>query len=81
MLQIELSEAANLVLSSEYRTACDMYERIGVKYSDLLAEDRDSAQEFQERFGYALVMSNAIETQFRFFNNCSVQVDCKMNSE
>ena len=55
MLQIELSEAANLVLSSEYRTACDMYERIGVKYSDLLAEDRDSAQEFQERFGYALV--------------------------
>jgi len=55
MLQIELSEAANRMLSSDYRNACDLYERIGVKYSDLLAEDGDSAQEFQERFGYALV--------------------------
>jgi len=55
MLQIELSEAANRVLSSDYQTACNLYERIGVKYSDLLAEDSDSAQEFEERFGYALV--------------------------
>jgi hypothetical protein len=54
MLQIDLSEAGNRMLTAEYQTACDLYERIAATYSDLLTEDRDSAQEFDERYGYAL---------------------------
>lgn len=55
LLQVELAEAAIRMLNSEYRTACDLYERIARSYGDLLAADCDSAQEFDERFGYALV--------------------------
>lgn len=55
MLQVELAEAATRLLNAEYQTACDLYERIAASYADLLAEDADSAQEFDERLGYALV--------------------------
>lgn len=55
MLQIDLAEAATRGLTAEYQTACNLYERIGARYSDLLAEDPESAQEFDERYGYALV--------------------------
>jgi tetratricopeptide (TPR) repeat protein len=54
MLQIELAEADNYVLNSEYRTACELYERIALTYADLLAADPESAQELDERYGYAL---------------------------
>ena len=67
MLQINLSEAGNLMLTAEYQTACDLYEHIAATYSDLLAEDRDSAQEFDERYGYALVHVNRYEDAVRIF--------------
>jgi len=67
MLQIDLSEAANHMLSAEYQTACDLYEHISSTYSDLLAEDRDSAQEFDERYGYALVHVSRYEDAVRIF--------------
>ncbi len=67
MLQIDLSEAATHVLSAEYQTACDLYEHIAATYSDLLAEDRDSAQEFQERFGYALFHAKHYTDAVRVF--------------
>jgi tetratricopeptide (TPR) repeat protein len=67
MLQIDLSEAGNHILTSEYQTACDLYERIAATYSDLLAEDRDSAQEFDSRYGYALVHINRNEDAVRIF--------------
>jgi len=55
MLQIDLAEAAARVLRTEYETACDLYERIRATYSDLLADDAETAHEFDERYGYALV--------------------------
>jgi tetratricopeptide (TPR) repeat protein len=67
MLQIDLSEAGNRMLTAEYQTACDLYEHIAATYSDLLAEDRDSAQEFDERYGYALVHVNRNEDAVRIF--------------
>jgi tetratricopeptide (TPR) repeat protein len=67
MLQIGLSEAATHILTAEYQTACDMYEYIAATYSDLLAEDRDSAQEFDERYGYALVHVKRYEDAVRIF--------------
>jgi tetratricopeptide (TPR) repeat protein len=67
MLQIDLSEAAIHVLTAEYQTACDLYEHIAATYSDLLAEDRDSAQEFQERFGYALFHGERYQDAVRVF--------------
>jgi len=67
MLQIELSEAATRMLGSEYQTACDLYEDIASRYSDLLAEDRESAQEFQERFGYALVQVKRYDDAIHLF--------------
>jgi tetratricopeptide (TPR) repeat protein len=67
MLQIDLSEAASHMLTAEYQTACDLYEHIAATYSDLLAEDRDSAQEFDERYGYALVHVNRYEDAVRIF--------------
>jgi len=67
MLQIDLSEAAIHVLTAEYRTSCDLYEHVAATYSDLLAEDRDSAQEFQERFGYALFHGERYQDAIRVF--------------
>jgi len=67
MLQIDLSEAATHMLTAEYQTACDLYEHIAATYSDLLAEDRDSAQEFDERYGFALVHVNRHEDAVRIF--------------
>jgi tetratricopeptide (TPR) repeat protein len=67
MLQIDLSEAGNRMLAAEYQTACDLYEHIAVTYSDLLAEDRETAQEFDERYGYALVHVNRHEDAVRIF--------------
>jgi tetratricopeptide (TPR) repeat protein len=61
MLQIDLSEAASHMLTAEYQAACYLYEQIAATYGDLLAEDRDSAQEFDERYGYALVHVNRYE--------------------
>lgn len=55
MLQIDLAEAATRGLTAEHQTACDLYERIEAKYGDLLSEDPESVQEFDERYGYALV--------------------------
>src|ERR1700689_4981962 len=67
MLQLELAEAANHMSTTEFQTACDLYERVEVTYSDLLAEDRESAQEFDERYGYALVHVNRYEDAVRIF--------------
>lgn len=67
MLQIELAEAATRVLSSDYQIACALYEHIAVTYSDVLAEDHDSAQEFQERFGYALFYCERYRDAVRVF--------------
>ena len=67
MLQIDLSEAATRMLTAEYQTACDLYEHIAATYRDLLAEDRDSAQEFDERYGFALVHVNRYEDAVRIF--------------
>ena len=67
MLQIDLSEAASHMLTAEYQTACDLYERIAATYSDLLAEDSDSTQEFDERYGFALVHVNRYEEAVRIF--------------
>lgn len=67
VLQIDLAEAATRGLTAEYQTACDLYERIAAKYSDLLAEDPESAQEFGERYGYALVHVERYEEAVRIF--------------
>jgi tetratricopeptide (TPR) repeat protein len=67
MLQIGIAEAATHVLTAEYQTACDLYQHIAATYSDLLAEDRESAQEFQERFGYALVHVKRYDEAIRIF--------------
>lgn len=66
MLQIDLAEAATHMLTAEYQTASDLYEHIAATYSDLLAEDRDCAQEFDERYGYALVHVNRYEDAVLF---------------
>ena len=68
MLQIDLSEAGAHMLTAAYQTACNLYEHIATRYSDLLAEDRDSAQEFDERYGYALVHVNRYEDAVRIFH-------------
>ena len=80
MLQIDLSEAGNRMLTAEYQTACDLYEHIAATYSDLLAEDGDSAQELDERYGYALVHVNRYEDAVRIFNDCSGHIEWKMSS-
>lgn len=67
MLRLDLSEAANHMSTAEFQTACDLYEHIEAAYSDLLAEDRESAQEFDERYGYALVHVNRYEDAVRIF--------------
>jgi tetratricopeptide (TPR) repeat protein len=67
MFQIDLAEAATRGLTAEYRTACDLYESIAARYSDLLAEDPESAQEFSERYGYALVHVERYEDAVRIF--------------
>jgi tetratricopeptide (TPR) repeat protein len=67
MLQIDLSEAGTHMLTAEYQTACDLYEHIAATYSDLLAEDRDSAQEFDARYGCALVHVNRYEDAVPIF--------------
>jgi len=68
MLQIDLAEAATRGLTAEYQTACDLYERIGARYSDLLSEDPESAQEFDERYGYALVHVERYEDAVPIFH-------------
>jgi tetratricopeptide (TPR) repeat protein len=67
MLQIDLSEAACHMLAAEYQTACDLYEHVAAIYSNLLTEDHHSAQEFDERYGYALVHVNRWEDAVRIF--------------
>jgi len=67
MLQIDLAEAATRGLTAEYQTACDLYERIAATYSDLLGEDPESSQEFDERYGYALVHVDRYDDAVRIF--------------
>jgi len=67
MLQIGLAEAATHVLTAQYPTACDLYQHIAAAYGDLLAEDRESAQEFRERFGYVLVHVKQYDEAIRIF--------------
>jgi tetratricopeptide (TPR) repeat protein len=67
MLQIDVSEAATHVLAADYQAACAIYKHIDATYSDLLAEDHDSAQEFQERFGYALFHGERYRDAVRVF--------------
>ena len=67
MLQIELAEAATRGLTAEYQSSCDLYERISESYSDLLTSDPESAQEFDERYGYALVHVERYEEAVRIF--------------
>ncbi len=55
MLQVEITEANVCALSSEHQRACKLYERIAATYGDLLEADTESAQELNERYGYALV--------------------------
>ena len=67
MLQVEISEANIFALSAEHQRACDLYERIAGTYGDLLASDAESAQELDERYGYALVQVERYEEAVKVF--------------
>jgi hypothetical protein len=69
MLQIELSEAAARVLGSDYQTACDLYEGIASTYSDLLAKDRGSEQEFKSDLAMRWYTSNVMMMRSAFSSN------------
>jgi tetratricopeptide (TPR) repeat protein len=55
MLQISMSEASLRVLTKEYGLACEKFATVKDEYSDVLAEDSESAVELDLRFAAALV--------------------------
>jgi tetratricopeptide (TPR) repeat protein len=54
MLQIGMSDASLHVLTKEYELACEKFGAVKKEYSDLLAEDSESAVELDSRFAGAL---------------------------